>query len=275
MQFKLQYISDLHLEHHDKYNEGNIVPSMFLIPKAPYLALCGDIGNPDLTAYKDFLAWCSKSYKVVFLVAGNHEFYNYRSSKKSDMSTRIEKLRSICSQFKNVVFLNRDSYSFPEYNLRILGCTLWSDTSMGNEEKIMSYMNDARNILLEGDVPLLPSKMTELHHADKEWLRKEIEKAKMINESVLVFTHYLPSYKLIHEKYQEYSMNMCFASDCEELIREPVKAWICGHSHTGVKLVLNGVNCLMNPYGYPGEKVETRNREEVLVLETKEQIVST
>jgi predicted phosphodiesterase len=273
MDFKLQYVSDLHLEHYDKNNDGNIIPSMFLIPNAPYLALCGDIGNPDLTAYKDFLAWCSKGYTLVFLVAGNHEFYNYRSEVSSDMPTRIEKIRSLCSKFKNVIFLHRDTYLISEYNIRILGCTLWADTSLGNEQNIITYMNDTRNILLEGTAPLFPRNMTELHRQEKEWLRQEIEQARESKERLVVLTHYLPSFKLIHEKYEGHPLNMCFASDCTDLMIEPVKAWICGHSHTGVIKELNGVKCVMNPYGYPGEKVETRKKNAVLTLGTKEEIV--
>jgi hypothetical protein len=269
MSFQLQYISDIHLEHHDKNNEGYLVPSMFLKPSAPYLALCGDIGNPDLPAYEALLRWCSKSYKLVFLVAGNHEFYNYRSSQNSDMATRLQKIRIMCSQYNNIVFLHRDTHFLPEYNLRILGCTLWSDTSVGDEEKIWMYMNDCRQILMEDGAPLSPTKMTELHSIDKDWIREELEKARKRNESVIVLTHHLPSYQLIHEKYQDHPMNMCFASNCEELLQEPVKAWICGHSHTGVKLNLFGVQCMLNPYGYPGEKVETRKRDEVFTVETK------
>ena len=273
MSFQLQYISDIHLEHHDKNNEGYLVPSMFLKPSASYLALCGDIGNPDLPTYEALLRWCSKSYKLVFLVAGNHEFYNYRSSQKSDMDTRLQKIRTMCSAYNNIIFLNRDTYYLPEYNLRILGCTLWSDTSSGDEEKIIMYMNDARNILVDGETPFLPTKMTELHHIDRDWINDELAKAREKNESVIVLTHYLPSYQLIHEKYQGHPLNMCFASNCEDLLQEPVKVWICGHSHTGMKVNLFGVQCLMNPYGYPGERVETRKRDEVVILQTKETVI--
>jgi len=273
MTFQIQYASDFHLEHHDKRNDGYLIPSMFLKPSAPYLALCGDIGNPDLIAYGALLGWCSRSWKEVFMVAGNHEFYNYRSEKPSDIPTRLAKMREICSHYKNVHFLDCDSYLLPEHNLRILGCTLWSDTSIGDEKAILTYMNDARNILYEKEVHLHPSLMANLHFQHKEWLFHGIQKAKETNEDVLVLTHYLPTFKLIHQKYADNPMNMCFASDCEDLIQPPVKAWICGHSHTGVHLEMNGVKCAMNPHGYPGERNETRNPQAVLSLGTKETVV--
>lgn len=273
MVFQIQYVSDLHLEHHDKGNEGYLIPSMFLKPSAPYLALCGDIGNPDLMAYEAFLQWCSRSYKLVFLIAGNHEYYNYRSPTKTDIPTRKEKIRNLTSKFKNVFFLDCSTHYLAEHNLRILGCTLWSDVGISNDEKISTWMNDPKEILLEKDTPFLPQSMRQLHFQEKEWLENQIHSAEGRGETLLVLTHHLPSYKLIAGRYEGHPLNMCFASDCETLMRPPVKAWICGHSHTGVELVQNGVKCVMNPYGYPGERVETRRTNAVLILETKEPVV--
>ena len=275
MNFQIQYISDLHLEHHDKQNQGYLIPSMFLKPSAPYLALCGDIGNPDLAAYEAFLGWCSRSYTLVFLIAGNHEYYNYRSPAKGDMHTRKEKISRITAQFKNVYFLDCSSYYIAEFNIRVLGCTLWSDTSSGDDAKIITYMNDARNILVDKDTEthLVPKRMTALFQEEKAWLLNQIQLAKERKEEVLVLTHYLPSFQLIAEKYKDNPLNMCFASDCEDLLQVPVKAWICGHSHTGVRKDINGVRCVMNPYGYPGERVETRSSTSVLNLGTKAETV--
>lgn len=269
----IQYLSDIHLEHHDKRNEGYLIPSMFIKPSAPYLALCGDIGNPDLMAYGAFLAWCSRSFELVFLVAGNHEYYNYRSPQESDISRKKETIRNLISKYKNILFLDCSSHYLAKHNLRILGCTLWSDTSLEKDSTIMRYMNDTRNILAEGDEHLVPKRMTSLHFEEKAWLNSQIDLAKGRGEDVLVLTHYLPSFKLIHEKYKDNPLNVCFASDCEDLLREPVKGWICGHSHTGVQMELNGVKCLMNPYGYPGERVETRTSTAILCLGTKEEVV--
>lgn len=264
----IQYLSDIHLEHHDKRNEGYMIPSMFIKPVAPYLALCGDIGNPDLLAYSAFLGWCSRSFELVFLILGNHEYYNYRSPKKSDMPNRKEKIKSIVANFKNILILDCSSYYLAKHNLQILGCTLWSDTSSGDTMKMVTYMNDTRNILFEGETPLFPKKMTEIHLEEKMWLDREITSAKERGEDVLVLTHYLPSFQLIAEKYEGNPLNMCFASDCEDLLRPPVKAWICGHTHTGMQLNIKGVECRMNPYGYPGEMVGSRSLSATITIET-------
>lgn len=266
MTFNLQYVSDIHLEAHDKRDTGAISPEMFIKPSAPYLALCGDIGIPDLKSYNAFLEWCSNNWEQVFLIAGNHEYYNFRCKEKSDMAAKKRKILEIVAKYSNIVFLDCSSYYVQHHNLRILGCTLWSDTSIGDRIKILTYMNDGRSIRYQGEDPLLPEMMTALHLDHYEWLYDEIEEAKKRNEKVLVLTHYMPSFQLVAKKYEDNPLNMCFASDCEELMAPPVKAWICGHSHTAVKKEIQGVLCLMNPFGYPGERVESKSREAVLEL---------
>ena len=266
MSFQLQYVSDIHLEMHDKHNEGQITPHMFVQPAAPYLALCGDIGIPELKAYERFLEYCSQGWKDVFVIAGNHEFYTYRCRVKQDIATKTSLIESICKKFPNVHFLNCGTFDIAETNLRILGCTLWSDTSMGDRFKILMGMNDARQIYWKGDEPFLPEHMTSIHFQHKAWLQEQVEKAKEQNVRLIVLTHYLPSYDLIAEKYQGHPLNMCFASECEDLFQNPVEAWICGHSHTGIVKNMKGVLCCMNPFGYPGEKVDTRNMRKVLEL---------
>jgi UDP-2,3-diacylglucosamine pyrophosphatase LpxH len=259
----IQYISDIHLEFHDKHNKGALQPDMFVKPAAPYLALVGDIGIPDLQSYKVFLEWCSQNWKQVFLVAGNHEYYNVRCDIKTDIETKEKKIQDICETLPNVSFLNCSSVYLKEYNLRILGCTLWSYIPESIQEKAITYMNDARQILAHNNTPFTPWHMTQQHIQQKQWLHEEINGCKLNNEKCLVLTHYLPSFTLIHEKYKENMLNFCFASESDELFREPVVGWICGHTHTGMKRIIEGIPCMINPYGYPHEQVETRNREAV------------
>ncbi len=265
--FQIQYVSDTHLEMYDKYNEGVITPAMFIKPSAPYLALCGDIGIPDLKAYGIFLSWCSNNFVKVFVLAGNHEFYNYRCATKTDISTKIKLIEEIVSRFDNVYFLNKSSHYIQDQNLRILGCSLWTDTSPGDVKAMLMYMNDTKQVYISDSTTIHPHDVTRLHMDQREWLRDEIRDAEKRGESVVVLTHHLPTYKLIHPKYHNHPLNMCFASNCEDLIQAPVKGWICGHSHTAVKLDLNGVKCVMNPYGYPGEICDTRDRTAVLTVD--------
>jgi hypothetical protein len=263
---KIQYISDIHLEFYDEQNKGIIQPEKFLQPVAPYLALVGDIGIPELKSYAVFLHWCSKHWDKVFLVAGNHEFYNVRCPVKSSMPVKKEKIKQICEGLPNVYFLDCTSVYLPDDNVRVLGCTLWSEIPDCIKEKASILMNDAKQIQYTKNVPFSPWLFSEQHEKEKQWLNQEIHKCELTNERCLVLTHYLPSYSLIHEKYQGHFLNACFASNCEDLFRSPVVGWIAGHTHTGMRRSIHGILCVLNPFGYPGEDVETRDHIAVLQI---------
>lgn len=259
----IQYISDLHLEF---YDEKPLPYESFLTPVAPYLVLAGDIGIPDLKGYGLFLEWCSSRWEKIFVVAGNHEYYTSKTPLKLDLETKEAKIRSICESYPNIYFLQCDSVLIPEHKVRILGCTLWSSVPDSVKEMAMLYMNDSRQILLSGSQRFTPWSMTDLHERHRLWLEEAIQNCEQKNERCLVITHYLPSYSLIAEKYEGHPLNSCFASDCEDLMRPPVVGWFCGHSHTGVQKTIRGSVCVLNPYGYPGEDVETRSKTAVLRL---------
>jgi Icc-related predicted phosphoesterase len=77
---------------------------------------------------------------------------------------------------------------------------------------------------------------------------------------VIMITHHLPSYSLIDPKYMKSKgsigptgLNQYFASHLDDLIKSPIKAWICGHTHTGFEKRINDVTVYCNPGGYPGE----------------------
>lgn len=72
MQFQL--ISDLHLEYKKECPQFYKWPELPRL--CPNLALLGDIGRPFEASYIDFLDAQAKKFENVFVVAGNHEFYN-------------------------------------------------------------------------------------------------------------------------------------------------------------------------------------------------------
>jgi hypothetical protein len=78
--FSMVLASDLHTEFivRAKDAAGNLTLGTLFEAKAPFLALLGDIGCPigEAVAYRQVLALASSSFKHVWLVSGNHEFYN-------------------------------------------------------------------------------------------------------------------------------------------------------------------------------------------------------
>lgn len=252
---RIQYASDLHLE------ILGAVPFPTLVkPVAPVLALAGDIGNPCEPVYQSFLQYCSRNWDHVVVIAGNHEFYNRKPAEKwkyvapQTVSERLDACRSVAATFPNVRFLERERVDIS--GVAILGCTLWTDLSDTEAaEETESRMNDYRLIAVDGKRRLRAANVAGWHARDRVWLNTEISIAAEEERPVVVLTHHLPSFDLIAAKYRGYGLiNCAFASDCSELLRRPVRAWIAGHTHTATTRIWpTGVQGLINPRGYPGE----------------------
>lgn len=268
----IQYASDLHLEFVNK-----IAYQQILTPVAPYLALAGDVGRPDKRLYRDFLQYCSQNWDDVFVVAGNHEFYNsYHMPVDAiqSMQNRRKACAAIAAEFPNVHFLDRRRVD--RAGVAFLGATLWTDLR-GHEDIANKYMNDYKMIAMVDDAgirPLRPADTTEEHLVDRAWLDSEISACEEEGRPAVVITHHLPSYDLISSRYADSPLNAAFASRCDDLIRAPVRAWIVGHTHCGAHrtwtrndgaVILGAVN----PRGYPGEHGTGYSREIFVDISTE------
>jgi hypothetical protein len=252
---RIQYASDLHLEFL-KPNPATIFSSI-LKPTANLLALAGDVGNPNEPIYSDFLKYCSQNWESVFVVAGNHEFYS-----GNPVQHQLEKCNEVALQFENVHFLHRRRVDLSKYGVSVLGTTLWFDTPTAEKEVVASrYMNDFKHIRVmdQGVQRLLhPADTNKWFWEDVSWLHREILANAEMGIPTIVITHHLPSFRFIASKYKDSPLNFCFASRVDRLLRDPVRAWICGHSHTAMNLtvetptghILGG----LNPKGYPSEE---------------------
>lgn len=277
---RIQYASDLHLELYDK---AAFQP--MLRPVAPVLALAGDVGRPDKRTYRDFLQYCSRNWRNVFVVAGNHELYNSRHAGSwkhmptTSVDTAEQRLNScavIAREFPNVHFLNRKRVDSD--GVAFLGCTLWSDLSHGGDVEAGQMMNDYRLIAVPGEggvpVPITPELTSAWHLLDYLWLKHEIAACEEEGRPAVVITHHLPTYDLISPRWKGNVLNPAFASHSDDLIRSPVRAWIAGHTHSGAhrtwshddgSVTLGAVN----PRGYPGEQGTGYSREIFVDISTE------
>jgi predicted MPP superfamily phosphohydrolase len=227
---RIQYFSDIHLEFYKKLPTINIT--------APILCLAGDIGYPKTKIYEDFLISLNANIDVqkVFLITGNHEYYNNSiDNVDKHIENIIEKY-----ELNKISFLNNSSEIYGEY--LFVGSTLWSHV---NNKKYLT--NDFK--LIE-DMTI--DKFNSLHDTAKTYIKNTIETNK--DKKIILLTHFLPSFQLIHEKYLCYSeYNNCFASNCYDLIQKPVILNIYGHTHTPNNTIINNIPCVCNSIGYPGE----------------------
>ncbi len=250
-QFRIQYVSDLHLELYKQ-----LPPFQTLLkPSAPYLALAGDIGQP--IQLRLFFNWASPQWKQIFYVAGNHEYYNlkkYGSTMKTSMEERKWELDDVCQSYPNIHFLHSSapSHYLEEENVAVVGSTVWTDPSPHEDS---DRMNDY-HCIYTNDGLLTTSQVGKIHKQEKEVLDAEITKWGNKGAQICMITHHMPSPDLIEAKYRGCGMNSFFAADCSSLLRYPVALWIYGHTHSAGKLrTVNRVPCVINARGYKDEHV--------------------
>jgi predicted phosphohydrolase len=222
MKIKFQIISDIHLEK-KKYNNKILEHPI----RATNLILAGDIGNPLLPNYKEYLKYCSKQYLNVFLITGNHEYW-HNSIEDTD---RL--IQQICSPYKNIYFLNNRFFDFNENNrsIRIFGGIMWSfipynllNIQSGDNIIIKNFNFNIRN-----DIYLNTLKNIILKKSD------------------LIITHHSPTYNVIPKKYENYKQKCLFASHLDNILNIP-KYWICGHLHNNILYKNVIINCCDEEY---------------------------
>jgi inhibitor of KinA sporulation pathway (predicted exonuclease) len=75
----------------------------------------------------------------------------------------------------------------------------------------------------------------------------------------VVVTHHLPSSRCVDRKYRGDPLNAFFVCDVEHVIRaKKPAAWIHGHTHETVDLVVEQTRIVCNPYGYAGHETNGR-----------------
>ena len=89
---QFQVISDLHLE---TLHENSEPTEIFIV--GSNLCLLGDIGYPGTSIYTNFIQWCSEQFVNVFVIFGNHEYWN------ENIPHTVEYTKSFP---QNVYFLN-------------------------------------------------------------------------------------------------------------------------------------------------------------------------
>lgn len=261
---KIRYISDLHIDEcpiPDKIinNSKNIGADICII--------AGDICSPFDNKYERIIDKMSKIHAKVFIVSGNHEYYNDNNFKKRDTSLDVganatisrshfrefeetdNKIGDIAGKFINVHFLQKTSIIYK--NIRFMGCTLWSEIKNKEYGKTINDIKYIQNYSVD--------KYNKLHKDHSEWIIGEQYKNSGLYNTTILVTHHLPSTKLINQKYEGSISNEIFASDVFDKF-ENIDYIIYGHTHIKQDHLLickkngNAVSCHCNPRGHEYEE---------------------
>ena len=137
--FRIQYVSDLHLECYYKTYFNKLVK-----PVGPYLALAGDIGQPTCPMWMPFFNYVSKNWKHVFYVTGTKEYDVPVSYSKQHM-----RIKGSLKSFPNVTLLDKANphFYFPKENVAIIGSTLYRKEKKELEKQINFWTYQKANIV--------------------------------------------------------------------------------------------------------------------------------
>ena len=238
---KIQYLSDLHIELMNEYEFQLLCGK--ILPNCDTLVLAGDIGNPFHENYKQFLHLMSDSFKKVFLITGNHEYY------KNDIIKADDKVREVCNCRSNLSFLNNTTELYNGY--RFIGTTLW--THISDPQYLITDFTAINDMTVY--------RYNSLHEMSRVFLEKSIENSKRNHEKTVVITHHLPLHELTDEKYKSSFLakyNQCFSADISHIIEKQntIESWFFGHTHTKTERTFFNIPFHCNPIGYNGENCE-------------------
>ena len=261
---RIQVASDLHVEF---YGTPDRIPKDIIVPRAPVLALVGDIGLAFTENLRSFLHFQADRFDMVLFLAGNHEFYNHGRSTYT-VSQQIEWMKSVCNERDNIYFLEKDALDIE--GVRVLGTTLWSHIPTASISLAETSMNDYQLCYNSGKGDDL-EKMTAIftnqwHQESVQWLEEEIRQAKSRNQPVLVLTHHTPALKgTSHPRYNNNKLNSCFSTDLTHLMQSPVVAWVCGHTHYNFDTRHGTTRLVSNQRGYPGHEEPAYDEDGVVL----------
>ena len=243
---KIAICSDIHNEF-DMWKPINDV-------SADTLILAGDIDvinniYPKKLSQLKFFAQCSKLYKNVIYVVGNHEYYH------GDFQCVFKHVKETLQKFDNIHVLNNEYVKIDD--MVFFGSTLW--TNCDNENPI--YMMEIERIMNDfyyisnGDRKFTVEDSIQEFKKSFKFLRDNLWKFK--KDKVVVVTHHSPSYRSVPEEFKyDYALNSAYASNLDQFIldRPQIKCWVYGHSHTPKDFTIGETMLINNARGYVGRE---------------------
>ena len=159
---KISYTSDLHLEHKSI--------TMSNTNNADVLILAGDIcvaaklfekedpmiGSPTSERFHTFFDNCSKEFKHIIYIGGNHESY------LENINESMPYIKEHLGYIKNLHILDNESIEID--GITFVGSTLWADANNSDPSSLFfmkKAMSDFR-VIRNGPIAFSPTDMVEL-----------------------------------------------------------------------------------------------------------------
>lgn len=247
----LNIISDLHL---DINNTIDLDEKLYDLGSDVVNIIAGDI-NPNI---EDKINFLSKKFsgKIIF-VNGNHDYYHHDIKNDTLKYKTIKYIQE--NNINNIVFLEKDTFFID--NVRIIGCTLWTDFNLYNTPvyskfQIEKKINDYNNIFYD-EKKIKTENIEEENRNSVNFLVSELNK-KWVGKTIVV-THHAPLPDSLSINFFGNKLNPAFASDFGNIIDHYFPdIWIHGHIHSFSNYFRNKTRIVCNPYGYDHENTGYR-----------------
>ena len=185
---KIQYCSDLHLE---MGKNAAFIEKHPLEAAGEILLIAGDCTYANLECFEDpFFDAVSRQYKLVYVVPGNHEFYEGPDT--SILGSPVKrKIRD------NVFLVHNTVTNYKRVNF--ICATLWSRIGTRNHVAIEQSMRDVRLIRRNGSA-ITANDYNALFRQSSAFLQKEASERK--KGRTVIVTHHVPTFDYVVDSHR-------------------------------------------------------------------------
>ena len=173
----------------------------------------------------------------------------------TSITTLKEKLAA--NNFHNVIVL--DDASFSDDDVVFIGATLWTDYDKQNPlvlYKAPSKMREYKLIHNINGQSITPKEILDAHNVSRDYIISTVKDLKSLYRKVLVITHHAPSWASVPPPFIGDEYNSFFVSDLStEILDSNPDYWIHGHTHYPNTYEIGYTKVIINPMGYPHEKI--------------------
>jgi predicted MPP superfamily phosphohydrolase len=185
------WLTDIHLDRiaADKLTDHIL---KFQSKEADAFLITGDISNSQqLNEHLEKLATLLN--KKIYFVLGNHDFY------QSSVEETHEKIKALCEQHKQLIYLPSKQYIELDSNTALLGQDTWADARLSNieESNLVNRIQDPNkieNLKKTRTIGELKQAMQTLADADAAALKIQIEAAIQTGKSNILIACHVPPF---------------------------------------------------------------------------------
>ena len=185
-------------------------------------------------------------------IPGNTEIWNYSNNEYAGVS----KLKELCSTYRNIHVLYKETYLLKEgpEEILIVGLPLWHKP---RDDILLHYHS---NIYIKPIKTPVNEQLFQKAHEDNIKFLKHI--LKNTKYPLLICSYYAPFTWCYEEDWLQEPSSAILDRECEELITYPIVSWIVGHNHYPIEYVRRyytttgyqgSVLFVSNPRGKPNQ----------------------